>query len=165
MPFGKQRQREHKRKEEITTSLSHVLAATEKEKRKYKSLDMQDVSRCQSDDEVMQVDNCIPPPNFDMGNKSDNHHVSKVNATTDGSDLLESLSCRLANVEEMVEELRLEIKSTITCRVCYRNAPVDGYSHVNVLGCGHAFCSVCAMSMKHCAICKALVVGKFKLFI
>ena len=30
MPFGKQRQREHKRTEEITTSLSHVLAATEK---------------------------------------------------------------------------------------------------------------------------------------
>ena len=100
-----------------------------------------------------------------MGNKTGNRDVSKVNATTDGSDLLESLSCRLANVEEMVEELRLEIKSTITCRVCYKNAPVDGYSHVNVLGCGHAFCSVCAMSMKHCAICKALVVGKFKLFI
>ena len=125
---------------------------------------MQDISRCHID-EVMQVDNHIPPPIFDMGNKTGNRDVSKVNATTDGSDLLESLSCRLANVEEMVEELRLEIKSTITCRVCYKNAPVDGYSHVNVLGSGHAFCSVCAMSMKHCAICKALVVGKFKLFI
>ena len=60
MPFGKQRQRGHKRKEEITTSLSHMRAAIEKEKRKY----MQDISRCHSD-EVMQVDNnCIPPSNL-----------------------------------------------------------------------------------------------------
>ena len=77
MPFGKQRRREHKRKEEITTSLSHVLAATEKEKRKYKSLDMQDVSRCQSDDEVMQVDHCIPPSILIWATKaSENRDVS-----------------------------------------------------------------------------------------
>ena len=96
--------------------------------------------------------------------------ISKANATlsTNVANLdfiLDTLSCRLESLEDVVEELQLELKSTITCRVCYRNAPVDGYSHVNVLGCGHAFCSVCAMSMKHCAICKALVVGKFKLFI
>ena len=93
--------------------------------------------------------------------------VSNANATTNvvNLDLLDNLSCRLESLEDVVEELRLELKSTITCRVCYKNAPVEGFSHVNVLGCGHAFCSVCAMSMKNCAICKALVIGKFKLFI
>ena len=93
--------------------------------------------------------------------------VSNANATTNvvNLDLLDNLSCRLESLEDVVEELRLELKSTITCRVCYKNVPVEGFSHVNVLGCGHAFCSVCAMSMKNCAICKALVIGKFKLFI
>ena len=93
--------------------------------------------------------------------------VSNANATTNvvNLDLLDNLSCRLESLEDVVEELRLELKSTITCRVCYKNAPVEGFSHVNVLGCGHAFCSVCAMSMKNCAICNTLVIGKFKLFI
>ena len=76
-----------------------------------------------------------------------------------------SLRHRVDNLEEKVNDLELDIKSTITCRVCYKNVPVDGVSHVNVLGCGHAFCNVCALSMRHCAMCNAPVVGKFKLFI
>ena len=77
------------------------------------------------------------------------------------------LSCRVGDLEGKVNDLELDIKSTTTCRVCYKNVPIDGIANVNVLGCGHAFCSVCALSMRHCAICNALVdqVGKFKLSI
>ena len=117
----------------------------------------------------MQVDTCISNPSYDVGNKSNNgdndHDISKKTVTPNQSDLLGSLQCRVEDLEQIVEDLRLDIKSTITCRVCYKNAPVDGFSQVNVLGCGHAFCSICALSMQNCAICKAVVVGKFKLFI
>ena len=78
---------------------------------------------------------------------------------------VEGLSCRVEGLEGKVDDLELDIKSTITCRVCYKNVPIEGVSHVNVLGCGHAFCNVCALSMKRCAMCNAAVVGKFKLFI
>ena len=61
--------------------------------------------------------------------------VSNANATTNlvNLDLFDNLSCRLEILEDVVEELRLELKSTITCRVCYKNAPVEGFSHVNGL--------------------------------
>ena len=64
-----------------------------------------------------------------------------------------------------VEDLEQDMKSTIICRVCYKHAPIDGVSHVNVLSCGHAFCSVCAFSMKDCAACRSPVIGEFRLFI
>ena len=68
-------------------------------------------------------------------------------------------------ISNKVEDLELDVHSTITCRVCYKHTPVEGYSHVNVLNCGHAFCNICVFSMKHCATCWAPVIGKFKLYI
>ena len=55
--------------EAISSSVKKFQDKRKKEidKRK-KSLNMQDISRCHID-EVMQVDNHIPPPIFDVGNK------------------------------------------------------------------------------------------------
>ena len=72
---------------------------------------------------------------------------------------------RLAAFAEQLQCMEEEMKSTITCRVCYKRCPIEGFSYVNMLGCGHAFCSICCFSMKECAICRTAVVGKFKLFI
>ena len=70
-----------------------------------------------------------------------------------------------SQVGQALEDIEADMRSTITCRVCYKHAPVDGFTHVNVLSCGHAFCSLCAFTMVHCATCRAPVVGKFKLFL
>ena len=72
---------------------------------------------------------------------------------------------QIARLEQQFQSMEEEVKSTITCRVCYKKCPIEGFSYVNMLGCGHAFCSICCFSMKECAICRAPVVGKFKLFI
>lgn len=60
-------------------------------------------------------------------------------------------------------------KGGLMCRlnmqVCNKYAPIEGVSYVNVLGCGHCFCNYCAFAMKTCALCRAPVVGKFRLFI
>ena len=79
--------------------------------------------------------------------------------------LMNSLHSSVIRMGEKVEEIELDVKTTMTCRVCYKHAPIDGVSHVNVFGCGHCFCSVCAFSMTNCATCRAPIVGKFKLFL
>ena len=79
--------------------------------------------------------------------------------------LMNSLHSSVIRMGEKVEEIELDVKTTITCRVCYKHAPIEGVSHVNVFGCGHCFCSVCAFSMTNCATCRAPIVGKFKLFL
>ena len=76
-----------------------------------------------------------------------------------------SLGSKMSEMGQALEDIEADIRSTITCRVCYKHAPVDGFTHVNVLSCGHAFCSLCAFTMVHCATCRAPVVGKFKLFL
>ena len=53
----------------------------------------------------------------------------------------------------------------LNVQVCKKHAPIEGVSYVNVLGCGHCFCNYCAFAMKTCALCRAPVVGKFRLFI
>lgn len=79
--------------------------------------------------------------------------------------LMFDLKASVDKIGNRVEDLENDMNSTITCRVCYKHAPIDGVSHVNVLSCGHAFCSVCAFSMKSCATCRSPVIGKFRLFI
>ena len=87
------------------------------------------------------------------------HRVQQVES------LMFDLKAGVDKIGNRVEDLENDMNSTITCRVCYKHAPIDGVSHVNVLSCGHAFCSVCAFSMKDCATCRSPVIGKFRLFI
>ena len=76
-----------------------------------------------------------------------------------------SINVRLSKIEARLEDIETDLSSTITCRVCWKHAPIEGVSYVNVLGCGHAYCNLCAFGMLQCPTCKAPVVGKFKLFI